>query len=153
MSDHVLPDAPFTLPGFDTVLGLEYLEVSGDRVVARWPVTAHLLQGHGILHGGVHCAVVEGTASVAAARWFGDRGRVVGVSNQTDFLRAVTEGELTATATPIHRGGLQQLWEVRVVDEQDRLVARGQVRLQNLPTRDPSKVETDELPVRERSKP
>jgi uncharacterized protein (TIGR00369 family) len=57
---------------------------------------------------------------------------VVGVNNSTDFLRAVTEGRLTATATPVHRGRSQQLWQVAVTDEQDRLVARGQVRLQNL---------------------
>jgi 1,4-dihydroxy-2-naphthoyl-CoA hydrolase len=134
---HVPADVPFALPGFDTFLGARYVEATGDRVVVQWSVRPDLLQPYGILHGGVHCSMVEGAASVAAAMWFGERGRVVGVSNQTDFLRAVTEGELTATATPIHRGRLQQLWEVRVVDEQDRLVARGQVRLQNLPTREP----------------
>ena len=133
---HVPSELPFTLPGFDTFLGLSYVEASADRVVVRWSVKPDLLQPYGIVHGGVHCAVIEGAASVGAALWFGDRGRVVGVSNQTDFLRAVTAGELTATATPIHRGGLQQVWEVRVIDEQSRLVARGQVRLQNLPTRD-----------------
>jgi uncharacterized protein (TIGR00369 family) len=44
----------------------------------------------------------------------------------------VNSGRLTATATPIHRGRSQQLWQVAITDEQDRLVARGQVRLQNL---------------------
>ncbi len=121
-----------TLPGFDALLGVEYLEASGERVVARWTVTADLLQPYGIVHGGVHCAVIEGAASFGAAIWFGERGRVVGVSNQTDFLRAVTEGVLTATATPVHRGRSQQLWAVHITDAEDRLVARGQVRLQNL---------------------
>jgi 1,4-dihydroxy-2-naphthoyl-CoA hydrolase len=59
-------------------------------------------------------------------------GNVVGVSNHTDFLRAVSEGHLTATATPIHRGRSQQLWLVEIVDGSERLIARGQVRLQNL---------------------
>jgi 1,4-dihydroxy-2-naphthoyl-CoA hydrolase len=54
------------------------------------------------------------------------------VSNQTDFLRPVREGDLHAVATPIHRGRLQQLWLVEVKDSDDRPVARGQVRLQNL---------------------
>jgi uncharacterized protein (TIGR00369 family) len=75
---------------------------------------------------------VESSASVGAAAWFGERGRVVGVSNSTDFFRAVTEGELTATAVPVHRGRSQQVWRVTIKDEQDRLVAQGQVRLQNL---------------------
>jgi 1,4-dihydroxy-2-naphthoyl-CoA hydrolase len=134
---HVPAEVPFTLPGFDTFLGIQYVVTSGDRVVARWSVKPELLQPYGIVHGGVHCAVIEGAASVGAALWFGERGRVVGVSNQTDFLRAVTSGELTATATPIHRGRLQQVWEVRVEDEAARLVARGQVRLQNLASREP----------------
>jgi 1,4-dihydroxy-2-naphthoyl-CoA hydrolase len=57
---------------------------------------------------------------------------VVGVNNNTDFFRAVAEGDLTSTATPLHRGRSQQLWVVETRDTQDRLVARGQVRLQNL---------------------
>jgi uncharacterized protein (TIGR00369 family) len=89
-------------------------------------------QPYGIVHGGVHCSVIETVASYGAALWFSD-GQVVGVSNQTDFLRAVREGRLTATATPIHRGRLQQLWLVEIRDRTDRMVARGQVRLQNLP--------------------
>ena len=132
MTAHVPGTTPFGLPGFDTLLGIEYLAATPDRVVARWTVRPELHQPYGIVHGGVHCAVIEGTASVGAALWMGTRGRVVGVANQTDFLRAATDGELTATATPIHRGRSQQLWQVEITDEQQRLIARGQVRLQNL---------------------
>jgi uncharacterized protein (TIGR00369 family) len=118
--------------GLDAYLGVEYLEHSGDRVVLSWPITPRQHQPDGIVHGGVYCSVIESAASVGAAFWLGDRGRVVGVSNQTDFLRGATEGRMTAVATPIHRGRSQQLWQVEITDEQDRLVARGQVRLQNL---------------------
>lgn len=120
--------------GFAGLIGLEFTELGPDRVAARWKVRPELHQPYGILHGGVHCAVVETVASVAAAVWLGGRGQVVGVSNQTDFLRAVREGELTAVATPVHRGRLQQLWQVEITDEQGRMAARGQVRLQNLET-------------------
>lgn len=118
--------------GLMKLLGLELLEADGDHVVMAWDVRPELWQPFGVLHGGVHCSVVESAASTGAALWWGDRGQVVGVSNQTDFLRAVSSGRLTATATPVHRGRLQQLWDVAICDEQDRLVARGQVRLQNL---------------------
>ncbi len=128
---------PFTLAGLDTLLGIEYQEASVERVVATWLVRPELYQPNGIVHGGVHCAAVEATASVGASLWLGERGRVVGVANQTDFLRAVTDGRLTATATPLHRGRSQQLWQVEIRDDEQRLVARGQVRLQNLPA-DPS---------------
>ncbi|WBB82328.1 PaaI family thioesterase [Micromonospora sp. WMMD882] len=114
------------------MLGLEIAAADGDRVVIRWRVRPELRQPYGIQHGGVYCAVVETAASVGAAIWLGDRGRVVGVANQTDFLRAVRDGELTAVGTPLHRGRSQQLWQVEIRDEADRLVARGQVRLQNL---------------------
>jgi 1,4-dihydroxy-2-naphthoyl-CoA hydrolase len=121
------------LGGFADWLGLGVEEWSGERVVITWKVRPELHQTYGIMHGGVHCSVVETAASVGAALWLGDRGRVVGVSNQTDFLGAVRDGELRAEATPIHRGRLQQLWQVEIRDESKRLVARGQVRLQNLP--------------------
>ncbi|MFI0796169.1 PaaI family thioesterase [Micromonospora rubida] len=118
--------------GFVALLGLEFDEASGDRVVIRWRVRPELHQPHGIQHGGVYCAVVETAASIGGSLWLGERGRVVGVSNQTDFLRAVRGGELTAVGTPVHRGRSQQLWQVEISDDAGRLVSRGQVRLQNL---------------------
>ncbi|MCM0678439.1 PaaI family thioesterase [Micromonospora phytophila] len=125
-------DAPNLTGGFVALLGLQFDEVSGDRVVIRWRVRPELHQPFGIQHGGVYCSVVETAASVGGSLWLADRGQVVGVSNQTDFLRAVREGELTAVGTPVHRGRSQQLWQVEITDADARLVARGQVRLQNL---------------------
>jgi 1,4-dihydroxy-2-naphthoyl-CoA hydrolase len=80
----------------------------------------------------VHCSVVETLASIGAGMWLADKGRVVGVNNNTDFFRAVVDGTLTSTATPLHRGRSQQVWIVETVDQNGRLAARGQVRLQNL---------------------
>ncbi|MBO4164698.1 MULTISPECIES: PaaI family thioesterase [Micromonospora] len=121
--------------GLVGLLGLTFDEASGDRVVIRWKVRPELHQPAGIMHGGVYCTVVETVGSVGGTLWLGDRGSVVGVSNQTDFLRAVREGELVAVGTPVHRGRSQQLWQVEITDAEGRLVSRGQVRLQNL-TRD-----------------
>lgn len=122
--------------GFDDVLGLQLTEADGDRVTATFQVLPHLHQPYGILHGGVLCSVVESAASIGAALWFGDRGNVVGVSNHTNFLRAVRTGVLAVTATPVHRGGTSQLWEVVVRRADDALVAQGQVRLANLTSAD-----------------
>jgi uncharacterized protein (TIGR00369 family) len=107
-------------------------EMSGDTVRVRWTVDPSVHQPAGILHGGIHSWIVETVASLAASTWFGDQGQVVGVSNQTDFYRAVRDGRLTSTGTPVHRGRSQQVWTVETRDQGDRLVARGQVRLQNL---------------------
>ena len=123
---------PDIIGNFVAFLGLEFTELAPDRVVATWTVEPKLHQPYGILHGGVHCSVVETLASTGAAVWLGDKGHVVGVNNNTDFFRAVGDGELTSTATPLHRGRSQQLWLVERVDATGRTVARGQVRLQNL---------------------
>ncbi|MEV0365803.1 PaaI family thioesterase [Nocardia fusca] len=120
---------------FADLMGLHVTELGPDRVRGEWTVTPQLHQPAGIQNGGVLCTVVETLASTGGAAWYGERGVVVGVNNNTDFLRAVRDGKLTAEATPLHRGGLQQLWQVVVTDEDGRLVARGQVRLQNLPHR------------------
>jgi 1,4-dihydroxy-2-naphthoyl-CoA hydrolase len=119
--------------GLETTLGFTFDEVGPDRVVLSWTAADQHLQPYGIVHGGVHCAAVETSASVGAALWFAERGQVVGVSNHTNFLRAARAGDrLVATATPIHRGRTQQLWLVEIRDGEDRQVARGEVRLQNL---------------------
>jgi 1,4-dihydroxy-2-naphthoyl-CoA hydrolase len=138
MSDsrvHGLPDGDITgdITGdFVRHLGVEFGEVTGDRVTATWTAKPDLHQPYGIVHGGVHCSVIETLASVGAAVWMGERGKVVGVNNNTDFYRAVRSGTLTSTATPLHRGRSQQVWLVETVDEQGKVAARGQVRLQNL---------------------
>jgi uncharacterized protein (TIGR00369 family) len=118
--------------GLNSVLGFELDEASPERVVISWTVGPQHLQPYGIVHGGVYCSVIESSASIGAALWYGERGKVVGAANHTNFLRAVQSGRLTATATPIHRGRSQQLWLVLINDEDGREVARGEVRLQNL---------------------
>ncbi|MBJ8348486.1 PaaI family thioesterase [Antrihabitans sp. YC2-6] len=118
--------------GFDGRIGLRYTELTPDRVRAEFEVTPDLHQPAGLLHGGVHCAVIESIASCAAGLWWGSRGSVVGVNNNTDFLRAAREGMLYGEASPIHRGKTQQIWVVTISDAEQRLVARGQVRLQNI---------------------
>lgn len=122
-----------SLGPFAEHLGIRLESADGDEVRASWSATSELHQPYGLVHGGVHCSVVETLASIGAALWLGDRGRgVVGVNNSTDFYRAVRTGELSSVARPVHRGRSQQVWLVETTDPEDRLVARGQVRLQNL---------------------
>lgn len=133
-SEQPLADEGFSPPGsgLDHTFGVEYVEVTGDRVVLRCQVRPGMLQPYGIVHGGAYCALVESAASIAAGTWFRGRGQVVGVANHTNFIRATREGALTATATPVQRGRTQQLWQVDIVDDSDRLVAKGEVRLANI---------------------
>jgi len=135
-SDAVIPPN-FTAP-FDTELGLRFTELSPDGARAQLEVTPKLLQPMGLVHGGVYCSMVETMASMSAFTWLATRGggNVVGVNNNTDFLRSISSGTVFGTAEPIHRGRRQQLWLVTITDDQDQVVARGQVRLQNLESRE-----------------
>ncbi|KQY55967.1 thioesterase [Aeromicrobium sp. Root495] len=121
------------VPGLDGVLGVEHVKVTADEVVVRFTITDQHLQPFGIPHGGIYCAVHESTASVAGQVWLGTKGVVVGTNNSTDFIRQAKPGDtITVTATPIHRGRSQQLWHLDSVNQDDKLIAQGQVRLANL---------------------
>lgn len=123
----------FTAP-FDSELGLQFTELTPDGARAQLEVQPKLLQPMGLVHGGVYCSMIESMASVAAFTWLAGHGggNVVGVNNNTDFLRSIGSGMVYGRAEPIHRGRRQQLWLVTITDDDDRVVARGQVRLQNL---------------------
>jgi uncharacterized protein (TIGR00369 family) len=124
---------------FGRATGFTAQEVTGTRVTGVVEVGPDQHTPWGVVHGGVYCAVVEAAASVGASAAVAAEGRfAVGVNNNTDFISAVTEGRLDVLAEPIQQSRLQQLWQVRLSRADDgALVARGQVRLQNvrLPTR------------------
>ncbi|OBK96715.1 esterase [Mycobacterium asiaticum] len=128
------PDSDF-VAAFDSELGLQFTELTPDSARAQLEVKPKLLQPMGLVHGGVYCSMIESMASVAAYTWLnanGGGGNVVGVNNNTDFLRAIKSGTVYGKAEPVHRGRRQQLWLVTITADDDRIVARGQVRLQNL---------------------
>lgn len=109
-------------------MGLSIVKLEKDEVIIEWTVDGRHRQPYGLVHGGVHCGVVETACSLGAGMNAHGAG-VVGVENHTSFVRAVREGTLRATARPLHVGARAQLWEARIVDERDRLVATGRVRL------------------------
>ncbi|MGH8871325.1 MAG: PaaI family thioesterase [Acidimicrobiia bacterium] len=129
-------DNPFLArPTFVGHTGIELTEASADSCQGKVVINENHHQPYGVVHGGVYCTLIETVASTGAALWAMESGMAgcVGVSNQTDFIRPTTDGVLIGSATPIHRGRSQQLWQVSVVREEDgKLVARGQVRLQNV---------------------
>jgi uncharacterized protein (TIGR00369 family) len=122
-------------PTYVGLTGIELTDASPDHCEGRLEIKPDHHQPYGVVHGGVHCTLVETLASTGAALWAMEQGMggAVGLSNKTDFLKATTDGVLIGKATPIHRGRTQQLWQVDVTRESDgKLVAQGQVRLQNV---------------------
>jgi 1,4-dihydroxy-2-naphthoyl-CoA hydrolase len=138
--DATVPDSP--PPDLTYEAGSAFVRAAGlvvDTVTAT-EVAGHLDVGvdhhtaWGVVHGGVYSAAIESAAGVGASAAVGDRGQfAVGVCNVTNFLRPVRAGRLTVTASAVQQGRTLQLWSVRVVREDGRAVADGQVRLQNVP--------------------
>ncbi len=109
--------------GLASTLGIEMIELSPERVVATMPVDERTRQPFGILHGGASVGLAETVASVAALLNI-DREKYVamGLEINANHVRAKTEGIVTAISTPLHRGRTTQLWEIRIVDELERLI-------------------------------
>src|SRR6266699_1136979 len=112
-------------------MGVTITKATADEVRAELTVGPAHLQGYGIVHGGVHCGLIESLASIGAALYALPRSQsVVGLENNTSFIRAVRAGAtLRAVATPITRGRKTQVWEATVEDGEGRIVATGRVRL------------------------
>ena len=118
------------MPGWVKEMGIVILTATPEEVSCEWEVSEKHLQGYGIVHGGVHCGVIETLASVGAAAVAHPRGqRIVGLENSTSFIRAVRSGKLHALAKAATRGRSSQVWEVWIRDEKEQLVAQGRVRL------------------------
>jgi uncharacterized protein (TIGR00369 family) len=124
-----------TEQNWDEYLGLEWDERSPSRMRAHLEVGPRHQQPYGIVHGGAWASIVESVASHGASLAAFEMGiaGVVGTSNLTDFLRSHKEGRVDVVGTPVFVGRTQQLWSVEIIRPSDgKLVARGQVRLQNL---------------------
>jgi 1,4-dihydroxy-2-naphthoyl-CoA hydrolase len=117
--------------GWVQAMGMTITHATKDEVRAELTVGQQHLQGYGIVHGGVHCGIIETLSSMGAYLFARERGQhVVGLENNTSFIRAVRVGaRLRAVATPITRGRQTQVWQAQVIDEDDRIVATGRVRL------------------------
>ena len=109
-------------------LGLEFLEISPQRMVARIPVHGNT-QPYGILHGGATAALCETVASVGTAVAVGMEKRVLGIELNVNHIRAAREGFVTATGVPLHVGRTTAVWDVKVRDDQGRLTAAGRLTL------------------------
>ena len=105
-------------------LGIQFIEIEKDKVVATMPVNAKVHQPDGVLHGGASVALAETVGSFASILSVNSETHMVrGIEISANHLKSVKEGLVTAIAKPIHRGRTTQLWEIKIVDEQNKLVS------------------------------
>ena len=121
---------------FLRVAGLVFDEITADRVTGHLQLGLEHHTPWGIVHGGVYATAIESAASVGASQAVRDKGQVaVGLTNTTHFLRSLTAGQVNVEAVALSQGRTQQLWRVDITDESGRLIAHGELRLQNVPGR------------------
>jgi 1,4-dihydroxy-2-naphthoyl-CoA hydrolase len=118
---------------FLRVAGLVFDEITADRVTGHLQLGPEHHTPWGIVHGGVYATAIESAASVGASHAVRDKGQVaVGLTNTTHFLRSLTAGQVNVQAVALSQGRTQQLWRVDITDDSGRLIAHGELRLQNI---------------------
>jgi 1,4-dihydroxy-2-naphthoyl-CoA hydrolase len=136
MTDVTMPPDLTTRLSSDLVrlLEIQFDEVEPTRVSGSVAADERHHQPWGVVHGGLYTSAIETFASIGASEAVKDRGQhAVGVTNITDFVRPHKNGRLQVEANAIHQGRTQQLWQVEIRRPEDnKLIARGQVRLQNI---------------------
>ena len=114
---------------FDDFINHEILEISENYIKSSLVVEDYHKQPMGMVHGGVIDTMAE--ASISYAAYYTQEGTWVGVNNNTDFIKAVTEGTIICEATPIKLGKRSQIWEA-ILSNNDVVCARSTVRLTNI---------------------
>lgn len=111
-------------------LGIEFTDIGDDFLVANMPVDNRTHQPYGILHGGASVVLAESLGSMAASLKI-DRNKqiCVGLEINANHIRSVREGFVTGKATPIHIGKSTQVWEIRIKNEEGKLVSISRITM------------------------
>ncbi|SFB12929.1 MULTISPECIES: hotdog fold thioesterase [unclassified Bacillus (in: firmicutes)] len=104
-------------------LGIEITVLEKGKVVATMPVDSRTRQPFGVLHGGASVALAETVASVGAFHLVDQETEsVAGLEINANHIRAVKDGIVRAEATVLHQGRTTMVWDIKIFDEQERLV-------------------------------
>ena len=114
-------------------LSIEFPELTPERVVATMPITPAHHQPFGYLHGGVSVALAETVASFGGMLNAPPGKIVFGLEINANHIRTRGSGTLKATAIPLHRGQTTQVWEIKIVDEAEKLICVSRCTLAVVP--------------------
>ena len=111
-------------------IGIEYVAVGDDFLAATLPVDERTVQPYGILHGGASVVLAETLGSAAAMHCIDPERQIcVGLDINANHIRSVRQGRVTGTASPAHLGKSTQVWEIRISDEESRLVCLSRITM------------------------
>ncbi|MHB8446733.1 MAG: hotdog fold thioesterase [Rudaea sp.] len=115
-------------------IGIVFTEVGDDYLCAKMPVDARTHQPFGLLHGGASATLAETLGSTGGMLVLDSAEQaVVGLEINANHLRGVKSGTVIGTARPLHLGRSTQVWEIRIEDEQQRLVCISRLTLAVVP--------------------
>lgn len=116
-------ELPAMMTGLVPHLGIELTECGADFLKGRMPVDERTRQPFGLLHGGASVVLAETLASVGSAATIDLTRKIcVGLEINANHLRGVKSGWVTGVARPVHLGRTTHVWDIRIVDETERLV-------------------------------
>lgn len=110
-------------------MGLEFTSVGPDHVSAKMPVDHRHHQPYGLLHGGASVFIAETLGSVAAHLSTPEDKYCVGLEINANHIKSVKSGMVYATTTPIHTGRSTQVWEIKIVNEQEKLICVSRITM------------------------
>jgi len=114
-------------------LGIEFIAIGDDHLVATMPVDARTRQPYGLLHGGASALLAETLGSSAGNLCVAEGEVCVGLEINANHVRAVREGIVTGTARALHLGRSTQVWEIRIEDARGRLACVSRLTLAVVP--------------------
>ncbi len=112
-----------------SLMGIEFTERGEDFLAAKMPVDARTRQAYGILHGGASATLAETVGSIAGYLCVPENKYVVGLDLNCNHIRAMREGVVVGTARPLHLGSSTQVWDIRIISEEKKLVCVARLTL------------------------
>jgi 1,4-dihydroxy-2-naphthoyl-CoA hydrolase len=113
----------FSVDTMNELIGIRFTEVGENYLKATMPVDNRTRQAYGLLHGGASVTLAETIGSVASILVVDpELYYCVGVEINANHLRSVKEGTVTATAIPLHVGLSSHVWEIKIIDKNEKLV-------------------------------
>ncbi|MBO9728192.1 MAG: hotdog fold thioesterase [Chitinophaga sp.] len=104
-------------------LGMEFTEIGPDYLKLMMPVDHRTVQPYGLLHGGASAALAETVGSVASGLIIDPEKQIcVGMEINANHVRGVKSGYVHACARPLHIGSNSHVWDIRITDDQHKLV-------------------------------
>lgn len=115
-------------------LGIEWVEAGNNFIKASMPVDHRTLQPYGLLHGGASCVLAETIGSLASAMVV-DPSRYIcmGIEINANHVRSVRQGRVTGIVMPLHLGASTHVWDIKIYDQQEKLVCVSRLTVAILP--------------------